>query len=158
MNRQIMKKIITFCLIVLYCSNLKGQSNYPSPFSDVIIGSGNSLKSGIDYTSYIPNSSTSMNYIRVNFHFMLKSGHTGNFTETSDGVTSNSTYTGYYFAKTIVNTANYRLSINDKSNLPPGNTIPVLDPKYRFVLDGVYFHEDNANYNFGTSSAVSLYK
>lgn len=150
-----MKKII-FYLLVFYCTTSKGQSNIFS-FSDVIIGSGSGLKSAIDYTPYIPNSSTPMKYIRINFHFMLKTGHTSNFTETSDGVSSNSTYTGYYFAKTIVNTANYRLSINSKSNLPPSNTTPILAPKYCFVLDGVYFHEDEANYYYNNTAAVSRY-
>ena len=151
-----MKKFLLYLILVLYSSISNGQSN-AADFSDMIVGPPNGLKSGIIYSSYIPNSTTPMKYIRVNFHFMQKSGGIGNFTETSDGVTTNSIYTGYSLSKKIIELANSRLMQNQKSNLPPGNTIPIIDPKYSFVLEGVYYHIDDANYKFGSSNAISLY-
>ena len=96
-----MKRLLLLFLIILYSSISKGQTDYFS-FSDKTIGSEYVLKSGIDYSAYIPNATTPMKYIRVNFHFMQKTNGIGNFSETSDGITTNSLYTGYYFAKKII--------------------------------------------------------
>jgi len=140
-------------MALLYFSISKSQTY---DFTDSIIGNVNGLKSGTDITPYIPNSSTLMKYVRVNFHFMLTTSG-GNFNTTSDGVSANSQYTGYYVAREMIETANSQLLMNEQANLPPNNTIPLLTPKYCFVLDGVYFNTDNANYYYGSSGAVSLY-
>lgn len=102
-------------------------------------------------SDYIPNISTPIKSLRVNIHFMLRSiGHAnypGNFTAVDDG-NGNTSYTGYNYAEDIINTANSMLAANHKMNLPPGNSTAVIATKYKYVLNGVYFHEDNSHYFF----------
>ncbi|MCX7987170.1 MAG: M43 family zinc metalloprotease [Bacteroidales bacterium] len=120
-----------------------------------------SLKSSsyIDVTNYIPNNNTPTKYIRVNIHYMLRSPsdplYPGNFTQTSDGL--GNSYNGYQFAEDLINMANYRLSLNYPMRLPPGNSTPVLTRKYYYLLNGVFFHEDN-EYYFYPSDPSFKYK
>ena len=106
------------------------------------------LKSAVDF---IPNDSTPIKYLRVNIHFMLRSpgdsAYPGNFATDGDG-NGNPDYTGYDYAEDLVDAANFRLSRNQKMHLPPGNSTPVIARKYRYVLNGVFFHEDNNYYYF----------
>ncbi len=83
-------------------------------------------------------------------------GYPGNFTEIYDGVDTNSNYSGYDYANDLIDMANYRLSLNQQMNLPPGNNTSVLEKKYRYVLDEVYFHRDNNHYYY-PSYPMSLY-
>jgi hypothetical protein len=79
--------------------------------------------------------------VRVNFHFMLRSKGTGNFTETGDNL--NNDKTGYTFAKDMIDVMNFIMSYNQPMNIPPNNTIAVLDKNIGFVLDAVYFHRND---------------
>lgn len=110
-------------------------------------------------SDYIPDNNTPMKYIRVNIHYMLRNqNHTdypGNFTKTSDG-NGNSNYTGYDYAEQLIRTANHRLDTNTQMNLAPNNSTNVIARKYRYVLNGVFFHEDN-NYYFFQSSPNGPY-
>ena len=110
-------------------------------------------------SDYIPVENTPMKYIRVNIHYMLRSqNHTdypGNFTKTNDG-NGNSNYTGYDYAEQLIKTANGRLDTNTQMNLPPNNSTNVIARKYRYVLNGVFFHE-NDNYYFFPSTPDGAY-
>lgn len=110
-------------------------------------------------SDYIPDSNTPIKYIRVNIHYMLRSpnhpDYPGNFTKTNDG-NSNSNYTGYDYAEQLIKTANYRLSTNSQMHLPPNNSTNVIARKYRYVLNGVFFHENN-NYYFYPSIPNGTY-
>jgi hypothetical protein len=90
--------------------------------------------------------------VRVNIHFMLKSNGTGNFNEINDGDLIQNTgprpYSGYDFAFDHVKWMNERNSWNVHMNIPTGNTTPVNDKNYYFILDAVYFHRDDATYYF----------
>lgn len=106
-------------------------------------------------SDYIPNSNTPMKYIRVNIHYILRNqnhpDYPGNFTKTSDG-NGNSNYTGYDYAEQLIKTANHRLSTNTQMNLPPNNSTNVIARKYRYVLNGVFFHENDNHYIYSIYS------
>ncbi len=155
-------KIVTL-MPIIWLSGLiyaYGQDEYQS-----IIVEDSTKASGLipDSHLYIPDSNTPVKYIRVNFHFMLKSpgdpAYPGNFTPVDDGH-GNTSYTGYDYAREYIDIANQRLASNSQMSMPPGNQTPVLETKYRYVLDAVYFHEDNSHYcrSFDLESTFSAYK
>jgi hypothetical protein len=101
-------------------------------------------------------------YVRVNIHYVLRSDGTGNFTETSDGW-GNNNFTGFDYAQGMIDSGNAELAVNPGVALPNGNTFPINDFGYRLVLSGVYFHRDDAIYNYydqnynGTAGGSSLW-
>lgn len=107
-----------------------------------------------DAAQYIPDANTPIKYLRVNIHFILKEpgteGYPGNFTNSDDG-NGNSNYTGYDYAFDLIDKANYRLSMNTQMKMPPGNSTDVLSRQYRYVINGIYFNEDNDYYTFSSS-------
>ncbi|MDF2456955.1 MAG: hypothetical protein K0R51_2948 [Cytophagaceae bacterium] len=86
-------------------------------------------------------------YLKVNFHFMLKSDGTGNFTEYDDGM-GNTNYNGYMYAQDLVNSANGNLQNNQQTRLPIGNTVPIPTMNVRYVIGGIYFHRDDTHYTY----------
>lgn len=118
---------------------------------DCVILSSRSMGDIPDAVNYVPNVNTPIKYLRVNVHFMLLEqgtpGFPGNFTSSDDG-NGNSNYTGYNYANDLINMANYRLSLNHAMNLPPNNNTVILPRQYRYVLNGVFFHNDNSFYYF----------
>jgi hypothetical protein len=119
------------------------------------IESGSKKSSGpiTDYLNYIPNSGTPIRYIRLNFHFMLlEDSHPdapGNFTPFDDGI-GNPDFTAYDFIEDWMRIANQRLDGNIQMTYPLGNSTPVIARKYRFTLNGIFFHKDNTYFWFGT--------
>ncbi|NNL91418.1 MAG: hypothetical protein HKO66_04225 [Saprospiraceae bacterium] len=100
-----------------------------------------------DQLQYIPDSLTSMKYIRVNVHFMDDSTGTKNF----------SMKDGEKYMRSLINNANKRLGDNRKMSLPVGNNTPVIPINYRYKLvaatddpndRGFYKHLDNELYYF----------
>jgi Pregnancy-associated plasma protein-A len=87
--------------------------------------------------------------IRINIHFVLRSDGTGNFTETGDNL--GNSLSGYKFAKDFMSRAATTVSYNTRMNIPPNNTIPVLDPKYHYILDAVYFHRNDNFFTFNAN-------
>lgn len=113
-----------------------------------------SYKSGS--SSYIPDSSTEVKYIKVNIHFMLKSDGTGNFRQYDDGM-GDTNYTGYNYARDLIREANINYANNRKMWLPPGNNTDSLQMKVRLILEGVYFHDSiNSNYYYDSTSNSGL--
>lgn len=45
---------------------------------------------------------------------------------------------------------NFRLGTNQHMTYPIGNSTPVIERKYRFILNGVFFHKDNTHYWHGS--------
>ena len=86
--------------------------------------------------------------VRINIHFMLKTDGTGNFNETTDGDGRN--YSGYDYARNLVYYMYAQSVQNEQLNIPTGNSIPVNNKKYQFVLDAVYFWRNDATYNFNS--------
>jgi hypothetical protein len=84
--------------------------------------------------------------VRINYHLILRSDGTGNFTETGDNL--GNSLTGYQFIKDINNAMNYSLSYNSRMHIPPGNTIPNDPPNYKYVIDAIYFHRNDNWFNF----------
>src|SRR5690606_34329664 len=89
--------------------------------------------------------------IRINFHYMLKSNGTGNFSEITDG--DGRYYSGYDFSRDLLSYMNDQCDINPQLNIPTGNSIPNLAKGYKYVLDAVYFHRDNNNYDYQSITA-----
>lgn len=90
---------------------------------------------------------TKKKIVRINYHFMLKSNGTGNFTEITDG-DGRVSYNGYKYAKDVTQWMNERCTWNEKMNIPPGNNTPNLPKNISFVLDAVYFWRNDNVYNF----------
>lgn len=95
---------------------------------------------------YIPDEYTTTKYIKVNFHFMLKSDSTLCFRPYDDGL-GNTSFTAYDYSNTIVNNVNLGLTYNEQMHLPQGNSTPCLDRRYRIVLQNIYFHYDDNAYS-----------
>ena len=107
-------------------------------------------------SAYIPSQSTPIKYVKVNFHYMHRIDGSGNFTETDDGNGDNS-FNGYMHAMNIVEAANTEFSNNRQMYLPPGNTTDNPPMRIRFILQGVYFHDDNnTHYDFNSVSGTTL--
>ncbi len=113
-------------------------------------------------------------YIRINYHFMLRTDGTGNFTEYTDN--DGAFYNGYKRAEDVINKANEELASNNKMWRPSGNNLPKKLINIRYLLKGVYFHRDddyfdtpfnynspsewgslNANYGIGSDSVINIY-
>ena len=92
----------------------------------------------VDYLDYIPDVTTPVKYIRLNFHFMLlEDSHQdapGNFTPTDDG-RGNTNFTGYDFVEDLMYWTNQRLAGNTQMRYPLGNSTPVISRKYLFVIN-----------------------
>jgi|GEM_PF-1051475 len=103
-----------------------------------------------------PRNATCPKVVRINFHFMLRSNGTGNFTETGDNL--GNTLTGYQFAKDIVAQMNGNLSYNSQMNIEPNNSTSVISKNYTFVIDAVYFHRNDSYFSFQSGfGAYSVY-
>lgn len=107
-----------------------------------------------DQSSFVENhidakSISDLKVVRINYHFMLKSDGSGNFTEQDDG-NGNSNYTGYDYATEITAWMNGRASWNQALSLDPNNNIPAIDKNFRYVVDAIYFHRDDNSYYFQT--------
>lgn len=101
-----------------------------------------------------PGDITTVEVLRINIHYTLKTNGTGNFTETGDN--QGNSLTGYQFAKDVVNLMNqYQLS-NVQMTLPPNNTTPNPSKNYYYVLEAIYFHRDN-NYHVFSNSGYSVW-
>lgn len=106
--------------------------------------------------NYIPNELTTHKTIKVSVHYMIKdAADPRNFTATDDGL-GNTSFTGFDHANTIIGFANQQLSVNYQMNLPIGNSTPVIDRKYSYSLEGVYFHENTNDYTYGLSTGSDL--
>jgi hypothetical protein len=90
--------------------------------------------------------------VRINYHFVLRSDGTGNFTETGDN--RGNPLNGYQFAKDITSAMNSSLSYNPQMIIPPNNTIPANNKNYAYVVDAVYFHRNNSWFNFGSGPTL----
>ncbi len=94
--------------------------------------------------------------IRVNYHFMLKSDGTGNFNEVTDG--DGRLFSGYDWAQKQVLQMNQQSDQNIQMKIPLGNTLPVLNKNYNYVLDAVYFwRDDNTFYYSQAENAYTIY-
>jgi hypothetical protein len=85
-----------------------------------------------------------LKFVRINYHFMLKSDGSGNFNELNDG--DGRLYSGYDFANDITQAMNDRNSWNEKMNILPNNTTAYPEKNYKYVLDAVYFHRDDVTH------------
>lgn len=145
-----MKKIIFTLIFLVYTINIFAQQT----FSCRVIGEDKAYGYIPNSDEYIPNEKTPIKIIRVNIHFILHSqenpNYPGNFTKYDDG-NGNPNFTGYDYAELLIKTANNRLAHNTQMKLPPGNNTPVLQRKYRYYLNGVFFHENEKYYHFDYS-------
>lgn len=107
---------------------------------------------------YIPDAYTPIMYIKVSFHFMMKSDSTLNFTSFDDG-NGNCNFSAYEYSDVLISYANSMLSQNSQMHLPLGNDTPVLQRKYRLKLENILFHyNDNAyTYNSLSNSFINNY-
>lgn len=92
--------------------------------------------------NYAPDQFTPIRYVRVNFHIMQSSTGENNFSKQQ----------GKQYILDLIETANFKLANNEKMQLPVGNNTPVLETRYRYVLqgnpetgeDGIYYHQDDS--------------
>jgi hypothetical protein len=135
------KNIILIVIVVLGNILLNAQEEcFTPPEPD---NSGQRKANTINYV-YDPNGPVKT--IRVNFHFLLNSNGTGNFTETSDGY-SNRPYNGYLAAYEMVKYCNQRWNENALLLHMPIPPVPALPKKVQFQLCGVFFHRNTTDYD-----------
>lgn len=101
----------------------------------------------ISALEYIPDSFTSMKYVQVNFHFVMKSDSTCNFSPFDDG-NGNCNFTAYDYSNALINYANIMLSDNQSMNLPLGNNTSALQSQFRLRLESVSFDYDDDDYTY----------
>jgi len=137
-------------LLILLIALTLGCKPKPTWFDD--IGSLTRLESPEGYKrpcseslNCIPDEWTIPKTIRVNVHFIDNPERNHNF----------SLEKGKKYLTKVIADANNRLNSNKKMNLPKGNSIPVLDPGYRYKIvgdkpgdDGFYYHIDAKDYFF----------
>lgn len=116
--------------------------------------SGDKLRSEIT-NKYIPDEYIPNMYIKVNFHFMMKSDSTLNFTPFDDG-NGNCNFSAYEYSDILIFYANTMLAQNRPMHLPLGNNTPVLQRRYRLWLENIYFHYDDNAYAFNSGSSGYL--
>lgn len=138
------KTIITILLLVITW-------NCHSHMSCNIVGDPAPFVRNEETNKYKPDEYTPIKYIKLNFHFMMKSDSTLNFRPFDDGL-GNCSFTAYDYSNEIIRLMNLRLSYNEPMHLPQGNNTQVLPRKYRVVLKGVYFHYDDNAYTFSNTS------
>lgn len=145
-----MKKIILFSIANLFIS-LGALCQFTCAIDE---GGLRSTGPIVDSDDYIPDNNTPIKYIRINFHFMLfkdtNPDAPGNFTKMDDG-RGNTDFTGYDWVDDLIQTVNQRLASNTQMRYPLGNNTPVIERKYRFVLNGVFFHKDDYYYYYSHS-------
>lgn len=144
-----MKKMIFSALLLMAMLNVYAQ------ISCEIIGDTSGFPRNEETDKYIPDEYTSTKYIKLNFHFMLKSDSTLNFRPFDDGL-GNGSFTAYDYSDEIIRIMNRRLSSNVPMHLPQGNNTQVLPRKYQVALKGVYFHYDDNAYTFDNTSSGYL--
>jgi len=133
------KSIILIILFALSNNLLNAQEECFTPPPD-----NSERKSTLSNYVYDPDGPVKI--VRVNFHFLLRTDSTGNFTETSDNYT-NRPYNGYLAAEDLVKYCNQRWSVNQPLRHMPVPPVPALPKKVQFQLCGVYFHRNTADYD-----------
>ena len=122
-----MKRVVVCSFIWLFCISNHLLSQTYIPFIGRYLN-------GLPYKYY--------KIIKVNMHFVNhpKFPNEG-FTETGDNL--GNTYSGYDYAIDMVNFINAFINTaNAGQHLPNGTTGPYQPKSYSFVLDAVYFHQD----------------
>lgn len=120
--------------------------NINKAFSQSICLPSNQSNSQIEEWS--PNNSRSVSdlkIVRVNFHQMLRTNGTGNFTETDDGL-GNLNYTGYDYTRRLVEMCNWVNFNNELANIPLTNKPAVNDKNIRWIIDAIYFWRNDNSY------------
>lgn len=148
-----MKTIVIIGIIILSFQFCFSQSNM-----DCQLGSAELDTIEVTYlkSAFVPSQNTPIKYVKVNFHYMLKTDGSGNFTESDDG-DGNSSFNGYMHAMNIVEAANTKFSNNRQMYLPPGNSTDNPPIQIRLILQGVYFHDSsNTHYDFDIVSGITL--
>lgn len=122
----------------------------------LLVFTAKSQEEGVCNTLFTPNQSNGVTAkavhevktVRINFHFVLKTDGSGNFNESNDG--DGRSFTGYDMAREFVSIMNLMCNTNSPLNIPMGNSIPVWDKNYKFVLDAVYFIRNTNFYNYSS--------
>lgn len=160
--------LVTILCINAYSQNIECYTEYTGSGSSSLLSG--SCEETINYaTSEEYPEHSPIYYIKVNIHYMLKEdpSNPSNFTETNDGnyPSPSTSMNGYIYAQQLIDNANWHLANNIHMNLPCGNTTPVLDIQYRYVIagdlnpsltgaDGVYFHRDDDKYWFDINDPI----
>jgi hypothetical protein len=175
--------MMTFCLSLrAQQPDLQNVQAIPIPFS-CATPAGNLDPDWQEDLNFTPDASApctspeAIKYVRVAIHFMLREhkDHTtviedcgnpkpypivhpiswGNFTPFDDGL--GGSYNGYKRARDIIVKANEELATMAETwRKEPGQDYPKTPTKYRYVLQGVYFHYNNLEYAPTSFSKVTL--
>jgi len=128
---------------LIFATVLKSQ-----PFSCSLAGGNGGGAQGTDP------SSNCIYTVKVNFHYVLRSDGTSNFTDTSDG--SGGRFNGYQHAAALMTHMNTEFTTNQAPFLPkPSPPASAGDTKIRFVLAGVYFDRNNTLHNTAWNSLAN---
>lgn len=142
-----MKKIILIVFIVLSNNLLNAQDvNTQEVYIREECFTPPSDNSGDEEMNYTYPSLAPVKTMRVNFHYLLRTDGTGNFTETGDNYT-NRPYNGYMYAEEMVRRCNQRWNANKPLQHMPNPPVEALPKKIQLQLCGVFFHRNTTIYN-----------
>lgn len=142
-----LKRTLFISLLSIWACVPKTHSVLVATDTDLELRTNDIMHNCNDPLYYVPDSLTTFKYIRLNVHFMDDSKGDKNF----------SLEEGRQYMKALIDNANFRLGENHKMNLPPGNSTPALEPRYRYKIvgaglsdddDGFYKHYDDDLYYF----------
>jgi Pregnancy-associated plasma protein-A len=97
----------------------------------------------------------STKFIKLHFHYILKSDGTGNIRATDDGYVGTPNHkpgvNAYNWSQAMIDNANVQMDVNYQSYLPIGNTTPVVPKRVKYLLGNVTFHCSDYWYNSSNS-------
>ena len=138
--------ILVLCCLVLSCTKKVNSLQYATQEqiqkSAIVTSNKKERCDCLDPNNYAPDERfpqfEDVKYIRVNFHYPNSSDRSKNFTG-SDAVN---------YSKSLLDSGNSKLRTNKKMNLPEGNSTPVYNANYQYVLQ-----KDNS-----TKSGYAVYE
>jgi hypothetical protein len=144
-----MRKILLIVFIVLCNNSLHAQEVKPQKIylqdECFTLPDDNAVGREVNDINYVSLPDVPIKVIRVNFHYLLRTDGTGNFTETGDNYT-NRPYNGYMYAEDMVKKCNRHWNENVPLRHMPDPPVPALPKKIQLQLCGVFFHRNTTDY------------
>ena len=125
-----------------------GYSQYDCFFNDSLILRSPTIVSDCDdYCNYIPDSTTSVLEVKINFHFFRNDDGTGIYQPSDSGLID-----------TAMQWLNHIFKNLEPPTLPTPNLVDtIVDSKIAFKLTGVYYHDVSYYYNNYSYSVYDIY-
>ena len=143
-----MKRKSLLLIVMILLSWHIGYSQYDCFFNDSLILRSPTIVSDCDdYCNYIPDSTTSVLEVKINFHFFRNDDGTGIYQPSDSGLID-----------TAMQWLNHIFKNLEPPTLPTPNLVDtIVDSKIAFKLTGVYYHDVSYYYNNYSYSVYDIY-